>query len=444
MNILNSSQKTVEKIRGEISDSKLILFIPGNFNICHPGHIRLIKFAREFNAVLIVGVFPDSSSGIHLPQTLRAEALSFINLIDYVITLDNQYKEFLQILKPDIILKGKEHEYLSNEETEIANEYGGKLIFSSGDSLFSSSDLIGQELSSRQFDFITPNSYIKRHNINKNRIREIISKFTSKNVIVLGDLIVDEYLNCHAVGMSQEEPVVVAVPLNNTKFVGGAGIVAIHVASAGSKSHYFGAVGSDELHEFSRDLFERHGVDNHLFVDSSRPTTLKQRFRIDGRTHFRLSHYRQHEIDQIILNKVLERCIDELKRADLIIFSDFGYGFLSDQLIDTLIKCANEYGVLYVADSQSSSQVGNISRFKGALLITPTEYEARLVLSDKNSGLSVLSELLADRSVAQNIMLTLGNDGVFVQTSKKESYREDQLPALNCNPIDISGAGDCL
>jgi sugar/nucleoside kinase (ribokinase family) len=98
---------------------------------------------------------------------------------------------------------------------------------------------------------------------------------------------------------------------------------------------------------------------------------------------------------------------------------------------------------MMVADSQSSSQLGDISRFKNMDLITPTEREARLALRDFDSGLAVISEKLINLSNAKNVISTLGAEGVLIHTSNNdEGYLTDRIPALNVAPKDVAGAGD--
>jgi bifunctional ADP-heptose synthase (sugar kinase/adenylyltransferase) len=98
-----------------------------------------------------------------------------------------------------------------------------------------------------------------------------------------------------------------------------------------------------------------------------------------------------------------------------------------------------------VADSQSSSQFGDISRFKNMTLITPTEREARLGLRDFDSGLVVLANSLISNCNSKNTIITLGGEGVLISASdSEEGYLTDKIPAMNNSPKDVSGAGDCL
>ena len=101
-----------------------------------------------------------------------------------------------------------------------------------------------------------------------------------------------------------------------------------------------------------------------------------------------------------------------------------------------------------VADSQSSSQIGDITRFKNMLLLTPTEREARLGLMDQESGLVILAEKISKIASAKNILLKIGGEGVLIHAeqriNKNSDWLTDQIPALNEMPVDVAGAGDSM
>ena len=101
---------------------------------------------------------------------------------------------------------------------------------------------------------------------------------------------------------------------------------------------------------------------------------------------------------------------------------------------------------MLVADSQSSSQTGDISRFKNMDLITPTEREARISSHNREDGLVVLAEQLRLLANAKNILLKLGEEGLLIHWSdfKNNSWLNDRISALNNSPKDVSGAGDSL
>jgi rfaE bifunctional protein kinase chain/domain len=274
----------------------------------------------------------------------------------------------------------------------------------------------------------------------------VIADFARLRVLVIGDLIIDEYITCDPLGMSQEDPTIVVTPIDSKLFLGGAGVVAAHAAGLGADVAFISVCGDDPVAYFARMGLAKAGVKAHLMVDSTRPTTLKQRYRCKGKTLLRVSHLHQGGIGAVLQNKLLANVRRRIKKCDLLVFSDFNYGCLPNDLLDKLIEIGRAYQVPMVADSQSSSQVGDISRFKGMSLITPTEREARISTRDHESGLVVLAERLRAQARARNMLLKLGEEGVLVQSQKPRSRdaQTDRLPALNSSPRDVAGAGDSM
>ena len=127
---------------------------------------------------------------------------------------------------------------------------------------------------------------------------------------------------------------------------------------------------------------------------------------------------------------------------DLLIFSDFNYGILPQKLVERIIEVCQKNDIIMAADSQCSSQVGDISRFNDMMLLTPTEREARLAMHDFESGLVALTEKLRQKSKSRNIIVTLGSEGLLIHADKGNEWETDQLPAFNKMPKDVAGAGD--
>jgi bifunctional ADP-heptose synthase (sugar kinase/adenylyltransferase) len=125
-----------------------------------------------------------------------------------------------------------------------------------------------------------------------------------------------------------------------------------------------------------------------------------------------------------------------------LLFSCFNYGCLPQDLVDAITAKARKRDVMLAADSQASSQLGDVSRFKGMSLITPTEREARLALNDFETGLAFIGERLIHKASAQNLVITLGAEGMLVHTLRGDEFLTDRLPALNPSPKDVAGAGD--
>jgi rfaE bifunctional protein kinase chain/domain len=246
--------------------------------------------------------------------------------------------------------------------------------------------------------------------------------------------------------MSQEDPTLVVMPIKTDRFLGGAGIVAAHAAGLGATVRYLCVAGDDEASEFASRSLKHYGIACDLVRDISRPTTLKQRFRANGKTLLRVSQLRQHDISAELTQTLADGITEALADTDVLIFSDFNYGCLPQHLVDDVTAHCRERGIMIVADSQASSQMGDVSRFKGAALMTPTEHEARLAVRDFRSGLIALAESLRQKADAAQLLVTLGAEGLLIHSPNATTgtYMTDRLPAFNTAPKDVAGAGDSL
>ncbi len=425
------------------------VFVSGSFNVLHPGHLRLLRFAKECGDRLIVAVHSDriAANAAHVLEHLRLEGVQSISWVDEAFIVDEPVPAVIAKLRPDIVVKGKEHELSFNSELAALEQFGGQLLFSSGETIFSSLDLIRKEF--KEFDSQSinlPHEYLLRHEIQAPKLTELLRHFSKLKVCVVGDLIIDEYVTCEALGMSQEDPTIVVTPVDSTRFIGGAGIVAAHAAGLGATVSFFSVTGNDTSRDFALEGLVAAGVIASLLVDNSRPTTLKQRFRSKGKSLLRVSHLHQGAISLVLQKQMLVELEQALDDADLLVFSDFNYGCLPQPLVERIVPMAKSRSVMMVADSQSSSQMGDISRFKGMDLLTPTEREARISTRNHEDGLVILAEQLRQQAAAHNVLLKLGEEGLLIHAGKGNGndWLTDRVGALNSAPKDVAGAGDSM
>ncbi len=442
---MNSKEKN-KKMKSERT-----VFVSGKFEILHPGHLRLFRFALELGDRLVVGVLSDrlaeQVTDTHVvPEDLRLEGVQSNSGVDEVIFIDKPVEEVIEDLRPDYVVKGKEHENSFNVELEAVKSYGGRLVFSSGEVVFSSLDLIRKNLTEvRPKVANVPQQYLDRHGIQTKDLAKIIRCFSELSVCVIGDLIVDEYITCTPLGMSQEEPNIVVTPIDSKRYIGGAGIVAAHAAGLGAKVHYFGVSGEDKVGLFAQEKLSDYGVEAHLIKDESRPTTLKKRYRAQDQTLLRISHLHHDSIDNNLQKLMFQKIEKIISDCSLLVFSDFNYGSLPQTLVDKLIIKMRRPDLIMTADSQTSSQTGDVSRFRNMGLLTPTEREARIALRNQQDGLVVLLEKLRERSQANNIILKLGSEGALLYIQEQDNLPQiDRISALNSSPRDIMGAGDSM
>jgi len=427
-----------------------VVFVQGNFDILHSGHIRLLKFAKECGDKLIVAVNKDR---IMERESLigEKERLELILSIDYVdeafLTLLSPVDN-IRSIQPSVVVKGREFESRDNPELKELLHYGGTLIFGSGEFESNSEHLLRRKnFHDSSFDFNDARMYARRHKIDNKIISNIFKSFSSIKVAVIGEVIVDEYVQGSAVGLSQEDPTIVMVPNRVDKYLGGAAITAGHVKSLGaSRVDLFSVLGDDDQVNYVKSKIADYKVNSYFYLDSSRPTPLKTRFRAGSKTLLRVNQVRQHKISKEFQDKLYADLCSEINNYNLVIFSDFNYGLLPQDLVDRITQLCLQHNIMIVADSQTSSQVGDISRFNAVDLMSPTEKEARVALNNIDDGLVILAQKLTEKSRPKNLVVTLAEEGIFIHKPDADfsNWQNDRLSAININAVDPAGAGDCF
>lgn len=448
MTLHKTSIEAIAHIRSIYEANANIVFISGLFNTIHPGHSRLFRYACQQGKPVVIGILHEGvGERAILPAEDRLAAVVDNSFVDFAFILHDLPEDFIRALQPHTVLKGKEHSDRFNPEQDIVNEYGGRLMFSSGETSFSSLELLRQDFLQINHSTIQrPIEYLKRHNISSESLTARVSEMRKRRIVVIGDTIVDEYVTCDAVGLSREDPTIVVRPLSSKLFLGGAGIVAAHARALGAHVDFFTVLGKDMVADQAAEMLAEYNVTTHAIIDETRPSTLKKRYRAQERTMLRVNTFSEVEIATVIQDALFARLEEVLDDAELLIFSDFNYGIIPQSLVERIAQAARAKGIFVLADSQTSSQVGDVSRYQRMSLITPTEHEARVALRDQTSGLAQLANKLVDVTNSENLVVTLGAEGVFGQTRHADGtgWAIDRLPALNNAARDSAGAGDAM
>ena len=224
---------------------KTVIHCHGCFDIVHPGHIRYLQFARQQGDILVVSLTGDPHVGKgegrpYVPQELRAENLAALEFVDYVyINPTPTAVELLGTLKPDVYIKGREYEHNSNpgflKERHTVESYGGRVIFSSGDVVYSSSHIIDNYAQRLDLEVEKLALFCKRYDINKTALLDILDEVVDRPFVVLGDVILDRYQYSDATDIAADGPMMSLVPLEHRDYLGGAAMIARHLAALGAE-----------------------------------------------------------------------------------------------------------------------------------------------------------------------------------------------------------------
>lgn len=428
----------------------------GHFTSIHPGHIRYLEYAKSNGLPLWVAVKGSEESAGRGEESKysivdRCENVAALQLVDGVFAMDNKsLSEVITFLQPKFLILGKEfednQEFEVSEAIQIARLFGCEVRFHSGITHYESAQLLYgnfNDLNSkklRAFD-----DACRKNNIHKKNLIREVESFSGVNILVLGDVIVDRYIACDALGMSAEAPVIVVGELESRDFMGGAAIVAAHVASLGAKCHLISVVGDDNCAQFLKTSLVEMNIQYNLVCDSTRPTTLKTRYMVGAQKVFRVSKLKEHNLSKDIENQIIEKINNIAGTVDGILISDFVYGVISKPILEAIEIASSRYNIPVFGDLQCSSQIGDVSKFKNFRLIFPTEREARISLGSKDSGIEWVANQLMDKTNSTGIIMKLGPDGFIVYDAGQFGDKKRQhFPALVSNPLDVSGAGDSL
>ena len=436
-------------------DKQEIALAYGHFSSIHPGHIRYLQNAKSFCSKLVIAIRGDNdkpkSEKYIFSMKERSESLAMLKIADLLVLLDNdELEQLVKNLKPKVIILGTEYKnILFNQVKEtmiFAENKGIKVVFDSGENNYASTEL----LSDSNLDIDLARKKLLLESFNKQNIdpRSLIKKLPLlKNtpLLIIGDSIVDEYAACEALGMSAEAPVLVVKELETKIYAGGAAVVASHVNQLGGTCFFVSVTGNDSNSQFIERKLKEKSIKTFLIKDESRPTTYKKRYMVENQKLFRVSKLEEQEINIEIeyeLIKIIKKLIPKVKG---IIISDFNYGVMTKNLLEIINKLAKDNEIEVFADSQSSSQLGSITKFNDISLLCPNEREARIALQDKFSGLEFLANEIFDICKPDNLIMKLGSQGFITYAKDKAGRKYNQhFPALESNPIDQAGAGDSL
>ena len=445
--------KEIMQIIGDRPRSKKVIMCHGNFDIVHPGHIRHLMFASARADILIASLTCDihitkGDNRPYVPEELRALNLSVLDMVDYVIIDSNQKPiENIKIIKPDIFAKGSD--YISDgmhsktlEEKDLVESYGGEIIFTPGDIVFSSTSIIDQKPPKLKYEKLR--FLLEAEKIKFKSLYDVLENFNTKEILVLGDTIVDSYTETEMIGGQTKTPTISVRYIDKKDYVGGAGIVSKHLASAGAKVNFSSVLGNDNLKEYVEKDIRLHNIKFDSIIDDSRPTTNKNVITNGVYKLLKVDHLDNRAISDNILDKIIEN-ISAFK-GDAIIFSDFRHGIFNANSIPKLVDAIPD-NVFKVADSQVASRWGNILEFQGFDLITPNEREARFSLGDQDSVIRPLAKELYDKANCKNLLLKLGEKGIIVYRESIDSGRLRSFFALDSfteSVVDPVGAGDAM
>jgi rfaE bifunctional protein kinase chain/domain len=280
----------------------------------------------------------------------------------------------------------------------------------------------------------------------RKRLLDLVAHFAEKRVLVVGDMVTDEYIVGTPSSISREAPVLILAQSDQYTVPGGATNPAVNARTLGAEVFLAGVVGDDAPGARLRERLAAQGVHMEgLFSEAHRRTSTKTRILAGGT---QLVQQQMVRIDQIDHSELSEKCIrdmsaylrDMIPTVDALIFSDYDIAVINQAIIDASLPLARQSEKIITVDSH-----GDLARFQGATALTPNQPEAEatvgLHITDRASLEYAGIRLLRDTG-ARGVLITRGSEGMSLF---EQGALPLHIPASNLAEVaDPTGAGDTV
>ena len=431
---------------------KKVVHCHGVFDLLHPGHIKHFEVAKRKGDILVVTITQDEhvNKGPGRPifnQQLRAETIAAMECVDYVAI--NEWPtavETIKKVKPHFYVKGSDYAKKDEdvtgkiyEEEAAVKSVGGFLHFTD-EITFSSSSLINNFLSpypEEAKDFFL--QFKERYS--SKEIIHFLKKTEDIKVLVIGDIIIDEYHYCAGMGKSQKDNIIATKFLNEEVFAGGVLAASNHLAGFCKDVTLVSCIGTKNDYKDFITTHLKPNIKTHFYYRQDAPTVVKRRF-----------------VDPNFLNKLFEICYLEdanhlntalenemcgylnssLKEFDMVLVTDFGHGLITPKMVKILSKKSNFLAV-NVQTNSANLGFNLITKFLHADYVCIDEPEIRLACHDRFSNTEKLILNISKKLNCERIIITRGHKGSLAY-SKKEGFTG--IPVFSKEVVDRIGAGD--
>jgi D-beta-D-heptose 7-phosphate kinase/D-beta-D-heptose 1-phosphate adenosyltransferase len=274
-----------------------------------------------------------------------------------------------------------------------------------------------------------------------NKIKSKVNNFKNARVLVVGDLILDEFLWGDVSRISPEAPVPVVWVRKESFMPGGASNVANNLSSLGAKVFLVGVVGDDERAAILKGGLEHKGIDTAgIIADNSRPTILKTRVVAQHQQVVRIDKEKAEPLSADVVAKLVRYIENMIKDVDAVIIEDYGKGVITSSLLSRIVPVAKRHNKIISVDPKEE----HFKYYRGISVITPNNHEASRAVGFQIKDEATLikaGEALLKRLNCKIALITLGENGMAVF---QKSGPMKHIPTVAQEVFDVSGAGDTV
>ncbi len=275
----------------------------------------------------------------------------------------------------------------------------------------------------------------------KNELIACIKSCYQKKILVIGDIMLDEYNWCSVNRISSEAPVPICIVNETTLVPGGAANVAHNIRSLGSMPYLQGVIGVDSSGDKLINILQQLDIPiSDILLETVKPTILKSRIIAHHQHVVRIDRECIKPLSQKQRNKLFKKIVCRLEEVDVVLISDYLKGTLIERFIQRIINTAKEKGLKVIVDPKGD----NYLKYKGAYILTPNFHEFETVIKKKVSSekeIHAESMKLIKKLQLECLLLTRSEKGISI--INKQGVKID-IPTKAQDVYDITGAGDTM
>jgi len=433
----------------------------GCFDIVHPGHIRHLRSAAAQGDRLLVSITADRfvNKGAGRPvftEDLRADNLAALSFVDWVYINDQQTAaELLTTTQPDVYVKGAEYEGNNDprfaEERTVVETHGGRVVFSSSDVVFSSTALV-ERVEEADSTRARLRMLDRAFDLSPRAMEGTLGKIAGKRIVVVGETILDTYIQCTWPEISSESPMLSLRPLERSRFDAGCAVIALHLAALGAEPVLITTLPKASEGEAFVERMASAGVRVHA-VHSGERIPAKDRYLVGREKKMKIDHASDLTLDTRARETLIGLIEEHTLGADACIIADYGLGMFTPRSLVRASSAARDRTPILTGDV--SGRRSSLLSMRGAELLCPSEHELRFASGDYDSSLPAVVWKTLESTKARSLAVTLNEEGVIhfsrraiEEPSEPEAWANRlnsvHIPSFAQHPIDTLGCGDTL
>lgn len=274
--------------------------------------------------------------------------------------------------------------------------------------------------------------------VTRQQIESALGVFAEQKVLLVGDLIVDVYTECTAIGKTAKTPTLSVKKGKSEIFGGGACLIANTLLALGAEVTFVSIAGDDWGYEYIAGL-KHPRLKTCLLKDKNRPTTVKERFWVDGYKLLQLDTVENHDIPEPLEIEIASILDSHAPNHNLLMVADNRHGIMTPTLIQRMRDLQQRTAKPMVVDTQVSNRWGNLELYTGVGMICVNEHEARFYLRDERSPVEEIMHKMVASLNPSRLLVKLKNKGMVGWDRTAGLFN---FPAFPVKSIDPIGAGD--